>query len=286
MRGTADTPNAEKSTGGARNSTTPSSVELEVYCADINAIQPGGAPAKRKHQGVCTFKSGVFFIPMRNVDAIEGMVQRAVEDFRASCKRAACEMPQNVLLVGHGRDPNGAGMKKLTKLAKEGRTKYHYIEDFSKSESCKAVGKEILMSMLVQPQASPKMQLPPRTYSAQKKKSICCSPDLVEFVNDDSPFSLNDIDIGKPLGEGKFGKVYVARERRSGYPFALKVLHKAQLVKHGVEHQLVREIEIQSHLRHINILRLFNYFHDEHRVFLMLELAPGGELYSFLKRRG
>merc|ERR1712100_937927 len=111
----------------------------------------------------------------------------------------------------------------------------------------------------------------PRSFSSQKKKSLCASPDLVEFSNDNSAFSLNDIDIGKPLGEGKFGKVYVARERRSGYPFALKVLHKEQLVKHGVEHQLVREIEIQSHLRHINILRLFNYFHDEHRVFLMLE---------------
>jgi serine/threonine protein kinase len=32
-----------------------------------------------------------------------------------------------------------------------------------------------------------------------------------------------------------------------------------------VEHQLRREIEIQSHLRHPNILRLFGYFYDEVR---------------------
>jgi len=32
-----------------------------------------------------------------------------------------------------------------------------------------------------------------------------------------------------------------------------------------VEHQLRREIEIQSHLRHPNILRLFGYFYDETR---------------------
>jgi serine/threonine protein kinase len=99
-------------------------------------------------------------------------------------------------------------------------------------------------------------------------------------------FSRRDIDIGKRLGSGKFGTVYVAKERRSGFIFALKVLHKKQLIKHGVEHQLRREIEIQSHMRHVNILRLFNYFWDEDHVYLFLEMAPGGELYSLLTDRG
>ena len=44
-------------------------------------------------------------------------------------------------------------------------------------------------------------------------------------------FQLQDIDVGKRLGSGKFGTVYVARERRSGFIFALKVLHKKQLIK-------------------------------------------------------
>ncbi|XP_065484061.1 aurora kinase B-like, partial [Caloenas nicobarica] len=38
--------------------------------------------------------------------------------------------------------------------------------------------------------------------------------------------------------------------------------------------------------RHPNILRLYNYFHDEWRVFLILEYAPGGELYKELQRQG
>ena len=67
---------------------------------------------------------------------------------------------------------------------------------------------------------------------------------------------------------------------------ALKVLQKSQLMKAGVEHQLRREIEIQSHLRHKNILRMFGYFYDEKRVYLMLEYAPKGELYKELTRRG
>jgi len=99
-------------------------------------------------------------------------------------------------------------------------------------------------------------------------------------------FSLKDIDVGKRLGAGKFGAVYVARCRRTGFIFALKVLDKRQLIKHRVEHQLRREIEIQSHCRHVNILRLYNFFHDEKRVYLMLEMAPGGELYALLQSRG
>ena len=62
-------------------------------------------------------------------------------------------------------------------------------------------------------------------------------------------WSLQDFDIGKPLGNGKFGKVYLAREKKSHFIVALKVLYKSQLSKAHVEHQLRREIEIQAHLR-------------------------------------
>lgn len=59
-------------------------------------------------------------------------------------------------------------------------------------------------------------------------------------------------------------------------------MFKSQLQKHNVEHQLRREVEIQSHLQHKNILRLFGYFHDETRVYLILEFAAKGELYKVL----
>merc|ERR1719431_322344 len=98
-------------------------------------------------------------------------------------------------------------------------------------------------------------------------------------------WKLEDFDIGRPLGKGKFGNVYLAREKASKYIVALKVLFKSQLQKAQVEHQLRREIEIQSHLRHTNILRLFGYFYDESRVYLILEFAPKGELYKSLQQQ-
>lgn len=121
-------------------------------------------------------------------------------------------------------------------------------------------------------------------------------------------WQLSDFDIGRPLGRGKFGNVYLAREKKSNFIVALKVrrqrndrpaggwgalpqlcihryhqrerataphthpaafthnlqvLFKSQLAQSNVEHQLRREIEIQSHLRHVNILRLYGYFYDK-----------------------
>ncbi|KAK2788211.1 spindle assembly checkpoint kinase [Onygenales sp. PD_12] len=97
-------------------------------------------------------------------------------------------------------------------------------------------------------------------------------------------FHLGMFEIGKPLGKGKFGRVYLARERSTGFVCALKVLHKSELVQGKVEKQLRREIEIQSNLRHPNILRLFGHFHDSKRVFLILEFAGNGELYKHLRK--
>ncbi|KAK3726845.1 hypothetical protein QZH41_016724 [Actinostola sp. cb2023] len=116
----------------------------------------------------------------------------------------------------------------------------------------------------------PSTSLVPSTEKKEKKKEKSKS------------WCLDDFDIGKPLGKGKFGNVYLAREKKSKFVVALKVLFKSQLQKSNVEHQLRREIEIQSHLKHPHILRLYGYFYDTTRVYLILEYAPNGELYKHL----
>lgn len=99
----------------------------------------------------------------------------------------------------------------------------------------------------------------------------------------DKKWGLKDFDIGRPLGKGKFGNVYLAREKSSKFVVALKVLFKNQILQSQVEHQLKREIEIQTHLRHPHILRMYGYFHDDTRVYMILEYAPKGELFKHLQ---
>ena len=262
--------------------------DLTVYYGDHPPAQGSTpknvfTPSKRKHSpGSVTFQGGLFFIRAQAFNS------ETLKKHFAAFEEAVSQQPSNSM---HGSPPcNGAvavvafgrGASKiegqLAKTAKELKMKHFIWEDTLDANLVKNLGTEFLQLVLharkqaARPAASP--------------TSAMASPDQASFLNGPSPWCLEDIDVGAPLGSGKFGKVYVARERRSGYQFALKVLHKSQLTKHRVEHQLVREIEIQSHLRHVNILRLFNYFYDEHRVFLMLELAPGGELYKLLKQRG
>ncbi|VDM54108.1 unnamed protein product [Angiostrongylus costaricensis] len=124
---------------------------------------------------------------------------------------------------------------------------------------------------------------------------------------------IDDFDVGRPLGRGKFGSVFLARSKEekvvvalkahilaplwlpqhhySGIPMwffsrTIQVLFKDQLKKHNVMHQVKREIEIQYHLKHPNILRLKGYFHDQQRVYIILEFAEGGELHSRMKKKG
>lgn len=111
--------------------------------------------------------------------------------------------------------------------------------------------------------------------------------------------------------------IVVFYHQQSNQIVALKVLFKSQLQQSQVEHQLRREVEIQSHLRHPNILRLYGYFYDQvriilssstysniqwhnyrasslkratikfvlqKRVYLILEYAARGELYKELQK--
>uniref|UniRef100_A0A1I8FR18 Aurora kinase n=1 Tax=Macrostomum lignano TaxID=282301 RepID=A0A1I8FR18_9PLAT len=97
---------------------------------------------------------------------------------------------------------------------------------------------------------------------------------------------ISDFDIGCPLGKGKFGNVYLAKEKKHDFLVALKILFKSQLVKGRMEHQLHREIEIMSHLRHPHILQLYTMFYDQKRIYLVLEYAFRGQMYSLLTRMG
>ena len=45
----------------------------------------------------------------------------------------------------------------------------------------------------------------------------------MEDSENEKRWTLADFDIGKPLGNGKFGRVYLAREKKSKYIVALKV---------------------------------------------------------------
>jgi len=113
------------------------------------------------------------------------------------------------------------------------------------------------------------------------------SADPIPLIEQPAPpelLHLGMFEVGRALGKGKFGRVYLVRERASGFVCALKVLNKNEITQGGVEKQVRREIEIQSNLRHPNIIQLYGHFHDSRRIFLVLEFAKNGELYRHLQK--
>lgn len=98
-------------------------------------------------------------------------------------------------------------------------------------------------------------------------------------------YSLSDFEIGRKLGKGKFGKVYCVKDKKTGFICALKIMEKKELIEFKMEKQFRREVEIQTNIRHPNCVRLYGYFHDVSRVYLILEYVVHGELYLFLKKR-
>jgi len=62
-------------------------------------------------------------------------------------------------------------------------------------------------------------------------------------------WTLNDFEIGKPLGEGKFGHVYLARTKKTKFITALKVIHSKQIEAEQMESQINRETDIHIGLK-------------------------------------
>lgn len=119
-----------------------------------------------------------------------------------------------------------------------------------------------------------------RPVESQKTSPLDYAIGSKKFTHKD--WKLEDFEIGRPLGTGKFGRVYLAREANSKFIVALKILSKRQIAKHNYQNNIRREIEIMSHMNHPNITKLYGFFWDNKRIYLIMEYVSGGELYKLM----
>lgn len=50
--------------------------------------------------------------------------------------------------------------------------------------------------------------------------------------------------------------------------------------------QMVNEVKIQSFLKHPNLVELYDFFYDEERIYIFMELGTDGHLYEMLASKG
>ncbi|XP_011314672.1 aurora kinase A isoform X2 [Fopius arisanus] len=95
-------------------------------------------------------------------------------------------------------------------------------------------------------------------------------------------WALSDFSMGKKIAKGSFGIVYSAKEKHQDVVVAMKILFKTEIAKTEMKQQVRKEIEIHTHLNHPNILRMYGWFQDEKRIFMVMELAPGRDLLTIM----
>ena len=98
-----------------------------------------------------------------------------------------------------------------------------------------------------------------RTSSGNRRNSMNHSQNTNANSNSNSSsiWNIDHFNLGKPLGKGKFGNVYMGVQKSSNHPVALKVLMKTSMIASNNVHSLRREVEIQSRLSHGNIVQLY-----------------------------
>ncbi|XP_030541219.2 CBL-interacting serine/threonine-protein kinase 4-like [Rhodamnia argentea] len=98
---------------------------------------------------------------------------------------------------------------------------------------------------------------------------------------------LGKYQMGQLLGRGSFAKVYRASSLADGSPVAIKIIDKTKPITSAMEPQILREVAAMRRLQcHPNILKIHEVMATRTKIYLVMELASGGELFSKIVRRG
>ena len=98
--------------------------------------------------------------------------------------------------------------------------------------------------------------------------------------NRDSNSFRQQYRILQPLGKGHFATVYLCVERSTGMQFAVKRFEKRPGDDRSRTDGLQQEIGVLKSVSHPNMLCLKDTFEEADGVYLVLELAPEGELFN------
>jgi serine/threonine protein kinase len=96
------------------------------------------------------------------------------------------------------------------------------------------------------------------------------------------PDRIKQYDIGEELGHGAFSHVCIATNSETGSTHAIKIFSKSNLANEEYVTRFQREIDTMAHLRHDNLVALYDFFWDDENFYLILDLCRGGELFDYI----
>ena len=99
-------------------------------------------------------------------------------------------------------------------------------------------------------------------------------------------YALSQFEIFETLGTGTFGRVRLVRCMEEDSYYALKMVKKEYILKMDQLDHMCNEVRLLRILQHPFIVDLRAHFQDELRLYLLMELVIGGELYALLRNSG
>ncbi|XP_071857253.1 SNF related kinase [Bombus fervidus] len=90
-------------------------------------------------------------------------------------------------------------------------------------------------------------------------------------------------DLEETLGRGHFAVVKLARHVFTGEKVAVKVIDKSKLDEVSRAH-LFQEVRCMKLVQHPNVVRLYEVIDTQTKLYLILELGDGGDLYDYIMR--
>jgi cGMP-dependent protein kinase len=87
------------------------------------------------------------------------------------------------------------------------------------------------------------------------------------------------------LGCGGFGAVSLVEHKPTGATYAMKALSKGYVVKSGMQASLMSEKKVQLMCDSPFIVKLYETYNGQESLYLLLELALGGELYATYNKK-
>jgi len=85
-------------------------------------------------------------------------------------------------------------------------------------------------------------------------------------------------DFVETLGEGAYGEVRLAINRKTQEAVAVKIVNADKLA--GNKDNLKKEVCIHKMLQDSHIVKFYGQRTEQNRMYLFLEYAPGGELFD------
>lgn len=98
-------------------------------------------------------------------------------------------------------------------------------------------------------------------------------------------FNLNELEFGRTLGTGSFGRVLLVRHIPTGQYFVLKKLRKTEVIRlKQIEHTNNERKLLECARNHPFLVQLIGTAQDAGYLYVLMEYVSGGELFSLLRK--